>query len=397
VGKTDEYALTEEFQEIGHCGGKVTFHFRTDPDGRRGYQMQYSGSRPVPMVLIGIYALYPGIPLGRINMGGIGQPWNAPPLAECLAVMVGSDSQGKFGHQCPSCKGYWRSGPWANVCPYCGIRAEDYQFLSEAQHRYIRHYCETLTEGMQTVENGDVVIDMDIVAEAAGKEGPKPAFYISEQSQQRKFDCAACGEYNDILGRYGYCSACGTRNDLQDFESQIVPSLRASLNNAAPPEDVVKDAVGAFDTFVGQYAKQMAALVPMTKQRAARLTKQRFHQLSEVRDMLRGWFDIDICGGIDDGDVKFLARMFLRRHVYEHNGGEVDQVYLDASGDTTVRLKQHIRETREDVHRLVGLLQRLATNLHGGFHELFPPVEGPIKDHKEKLARMAQYQNSQRR
>jgi hypothetical protein len=53
------------------------------------------------MVLIGIYAIYPGIPLGRINMGGIGQPWNAPPVAECLAMMVGSDSQGKFGHRCP--------------------------------------------------------------------------------------------------------------------------------------------------------------------------------------------------------------------------------------------------------------------------------------------------------
>jgi len=329
-------------------------------------------------------------------MGGIGQPWNAPPVAECLAVMVGSDSQGKFGHRCPSCEGYWRSGPWANVCPYCGIRAEDYQFLSEAQHRYIRHYCETLTEGMQTVENGDVVIDMDVVAEAAGKDGPKPAFYVSEESQQRKFDCVACGEYNDILGRYGYCSACGTRNDLQDFESQIVPALRASLNNATPPEDVVKDAVSAFDTFVGQYAKQMAALVPMTKQRTTRLTKQRFHQLADVRAILRGWFDIDICDGIDDGDVQFLARMFLRRHVYEHNGGEVDQVYLDASGDSTVRLKQHIRENREDVHRLVGLLQRLATNLHRGFHELFPPIEGPIKYFNETQARIARYRNPKR-
>jgi hypothetical protein len=162
------------------------------------------------------------------------------------------------------------------------------------------------------VENGDVVIDTDVVAEAAGKDGPKPAFYVSEESQQRKFDCVACSEYNGILGRYGYCPACDTRNDLQDFESQIVPALRASLNNATPPENVVKDAV---DTFVGQYAKQMAALVPMTKQRATRLTKQRFHQLADVRHILRGWFDIDICDGIDDGDVNFLARMFLRRHL----------------------------------------------------------------------------------
>ena len=38
-----------------------------------------------------------------------------------------------------------------------------------------------------------------------------------------------------------------------------------------------------------------------------------------------------------------VDRMFHRRHVYEHNGGEVDQNYLDKSGDTTVRLRQHIQ------------------------------------------------------
>ena len=30
-------------------------------------------------------------------------------------------------------------------------------------------------------------------------------------------------------------------------------------------------------------------------------------------------------------DVAFIRLMFQRRHVYEHNGGEVDQKYLDDS------------------------------------------------------------------
>ena len=47
-----------------------------------------------------------------------------------------------FGHNCPSCRAYWRSGPWPNVCPYCRARASGYQFLSEAQRTYVRHYCE---------------------------------------------------------------------------------------------------------------------------------------------------------------------------------------------------------------------------------------------------------------
>jgi hypothetical protein len=46
---------TKEFEEIANCGGTVTFTIRTSEDGRRSYQVGFSGSRPVPMVLIGIY------------------------------------------------------------------------------------------------------------------------------------------------------------------------------------------------------------------------------------------------------------------------------------------------------------------------------------------------------
>jgi hypothetical protein len=165
----------------------------------------------------------------------------------------------------------------------CGDEAEGYPLLSEAQLSYVRHYCETLTDGMISVENGDVVIDMDAVADAAGKDGPKPSFYVAEESQQQKFKCTACDEFNDILGRFGYCSACATRNDLQDFTSKVVPTIRANLNGGGSPEDAVKDIVSAFDTLAGQYGKQLAALVPMTEQRLKRLTKQRFQQPPKLR------------------------------------------------------------------------------------------------------------------
>jgi hypothetical protein len=377
---------------LAHSGGQITFHFRTTADGRHGFQVQYTSSRPVPMVMIGVYALASGgVPVGSIRMGGIGDPWNPPPMPGCLPVLITSDSQGKFGHRCPTCSGYWRSGPWPNTCPYCRNEAESYQFLSEAQLRYVQHYCTTLVAGMETVENGDVHIDMDEVADAAGRDGPKPAFYVSEQSQQRKFTCEACEECNDILGRFSYCSTCRTRNDLRDFTTDTVPAIRTELNNGGVPEDAVKSIVSAFDTFVGQYAKQLAALVPMTNRRFNRLTKQRFQDLTDVQDLFRDRLDIVLCDGVSAADEQFARRMFMRRHVYEHNGGEVDQQYLDKSGDTTVRLKQHIRETREDAHRLIGLVNKIATNLHNGFHQLLPPRDAPIKAFAEEKARIEQY------
>lgn len=86
-----------------------------------------------------------------------------------------------------------------------------------------------------------------------------------------------------------------------------------------------------------------------------------------------------------------LSGCSIADNVYEHNAGEVDQKYLDESGDTTVRLKQHIHETQEDAHRLSGTLIKMARNVHGGFHELFPPIPEPIKAFEERKARMSTY------
>src|SRR5437016_5003866 len=128
--------VSKEFEEIGHSGGKITFRIVTDPGGRRAFQVTISSDRPVPTVWIGVYALPQGVPVESIQLGGIGQLWNPAPFPGCWPVMIASDSEGKFGHNCPSCRAYWRSGPWPNICPYCRVKAAGYQFLSEAQHRY---------------------------------------------------------------------------------------------------------------------------------------------------------------------------------------------------------------------------------------------------------------------
>ncbi|MEY4578824.1 MAG: hypothetical protein RL701_3527 [Pseudomonadota bacterium] len=78
--------------------------------------------------------------------------------------------------------------------------------------------------------------------------------------------------------------------------------------------------------------------------------------------------------------VKLGARQLVARR-------GVDQDYLDKSGDTTVRLKQHLSETVADMHELLGDLDRMMRALYGGFHALVPPLEEPITAHKEMLAR----------
>jgi hypothetical protein len=383
-----------EFQEIAHCGGKFIVTVATDVNGRRGVSFGVEHSAPRPAAWFAVYALPPGIAVAMIELGGIGQPWNPPPYPNCLPVFIGSDSEGLFGHQCPECKGYWRSKAvpptWRLTCPYCGTRGGAHQFLTPGQRRFVEAVCELTTEAISRDTDGEHVIDMDQVADQVATTNERPSFYYTEETQQNHYTCSACGGSDDILGRYGYCSNCGTRNDLQELAltiNGINAKTQERIKAGEALEAAVPDAVGAFDSMARQCAKQLAKWVPMKRERRTSLESALFHNLKRAEE-LKAWFGIDLFRGLTAGDVMFIRLMFHRRHVYEHNGGEVDQKYLDDSGDTSVRLKQVLRETPDTVFRMTGLILKMGRNLHEDFHELFPPMDKPIERQKQRQERL---------
>ena len=105
-------------------------------------------------------------------------------------------------------------------------------------------------------------------------------------------------------------------------------------------------------------------------------------------------FDIGVLLGIDAADCDWANLMFHRRHLFTHRGGIVDQKYLDDSADTTVQLGQLVRETKENVHRLLSLMVRIARNLHHGFHAIIQVHQEPIKYHQEAEARRKRAQQT---
>jgi hypothetical protein len=164
---------------------------------------------------------------------------------------------------------------------------------------------------------------------------------------------------------------CHRRRDpvAGDFYNQHAAAIRDDLNRGTVPSGCLKDIGSAFDTLVGQYAAQLIRNRPMRSGRRERIGKMRFHDLVATRRELLGGFDIDICEGLTEAEIATATRCFQRRHVYEHNGGEVDEKYLRDSGDTSVRLKQSIRETQAGVHEFANFVLRMARNLHRGFHD----------------------------
>ena len=371
-----------EFQEVGHCGGQYTVNLRTGEDGHKSIQLGVRHTRPTPASFFAVYFLPQGIPVGMIHLGGIGQLGNPSPFPGCYSIFIASDTHSMFGHECEICKGYWRSrgspSQWKMTCPYCGRRAESHNFLTEGQFKYAVECCNFIQQAIASGKDGESVIDMDQIADSSGKVSEKPKFYYAEQTQQNKYTCKACGENNDILGRYGYCSCCGTYNGVYELEREI-NEIREKIMQNKQYETCAKNAVAAFDSFARQIAKQLAKRIPMTPSRQKQWEQQLFHNLKFCADNLKAVFDIAVFKNFKQEDIDFVILMFHRRHIYEHNGGEVDERYIRESGNTSVRPKQVIHEFPQTVTRTLDLVLRMAQNIHEGFHLIFPPEGMPIR------------------
>lgn len=374
-------ASLDDFREIDHCGGQFSVTVKTDKDGGRAYQIGVSSSNMHAASLFCIAATYEGKPVGVVPLGG----WapsranEGPQTLDYISVFVASDREGMYGHECPRCSGYWRNKAvphqWPLTCPYCRLRASTHQFLTKGQQRFVEKCCQQVVEALEAEDDGEHVIDMDAIAEEVQNGAERPEFYYAEESQQSRFSCVLCGQFNDILGKYGYCSCCGYRNNLDLFAAEIDELKKRLAAKGLSPQECVKNLVSGFDSAGADSISQLVRHVPMTPGRRKKAKAIRFHDLERMSESLSEVFDVLITKGIDEDDLRFAKMMFQRRHVFEHRGGVADKKYLKQSGDTTVRCGQAIRETKENAKRFADLLLVMATRFHVGFHSILP-VDG---------------------
>jgi hypothetical protein len=382
----------EDFKEIAHCGGRATFNIVSDATGNRSYSQGFQHNRPTPASWVGIYALAPqGIPVSDFQIGGIGQGFNPQPQAGWFPVFLGSDSRQCWGHKCPRCNGYFRNGRHAAIypltCPYCGLRTNAYRFLTPAQLTYVSYYIDTLLEGLDAAmapnAQREIIIDMDAIADKSTDQ-PRPEYYYTSESQQTRYKCSHCNEFNDIRGRYGYCASCAWRNNAESLKASFA-TLREKLNNAqVNPAETVKSAVSEFDACCRDLTAQLAKRIPMKSGRKKELDRMLFHDMESISiGVLKKMFDVDLLRGLGS-ELAFTKLMMHRRHVYEHNAGVADERYVCDSGDQDARAGVLIRETQANAHRLVGVLKRVVENFDADFHEIFPPTEWPIKYYSKR-------------
>ena len=343
-----------EFEEIGHTGGRIEI---------KANSFTYKHSNPTPCTLHEILVLGDGTPIGYIPAGGIGQTVNTP--IGTFQVLLVSDREGFFGRICPTCKQYFRSqslGPSMH-CPYCGHTGGFNAFFTANQLSFTRAVMEAY---LSVTEEKEVTIDLDQIINNLPENKSNP-FVYSEERQQRRVKCKCTNVY-DILGEYGFCPYCKKRNSLQVFEDKFQKLEDRLGAGQADPVDILKNCISDFEGFANDLRDQLLR-IPATKKRKTDLSNINFQNVLDANEKLKTWFELDFLG-VSDEDKIFLNRSFNRRHLFTHKSGVVDQVYLDRTGDTTVRLGQRLSVSLQDAQKVLGLAKVIGRKLFSGYESI---------------------------
>ena len=327
-----------------------------------------TGFRGMYQIAVGLN----GALLAVVPPTGLGVPLPPYPQPSILAWII-SDQQGMWGRLCPHCKSYFRTNHvyMNTTCPYCQKTADSLAFITEVQRRYLEAYCIAVVNVQK--RNQTVKIDLDAITDN------KPEWVYSEERQQFHFQCVHCRTEVDILGDYGWCPECGRTNgrDLflkglgeseQRFE-KAEKDLKEPSERAREWEMLNNDCFSRFEA-LGNHIHAALLLYPATPKRKKHIGSISFQRIFDAAEYLDLWFGIEIFLGVAPVDQDFVKLMLNRRHIVVHNGGKVDQEYIDRTGDTSVRLNERVRLRSREIRRLIPLVRSMALNLLDGYESI---------------------------
>jgi len=371
--------MPEYKDKIPAAGGKVEYLY----DPQRGIAAQISGTsfRGIYQVALSLDGKHL---LATVPAGGIGST-SIYPQPSVLAF-VQSDQQGMWGRNCPTCEKYFRTDHVMGdtTCPYCCEVAPDLAFVSKEQRHYLTACYDAFAQAFLHKQSTSVNM-ADITDEAV-------SWHYSEIKQQFHFVCQTnrCKSQTDILGEYGYCPRCSRSNardvflQAADKELTRLEEVRSTVLNRHEREStwekMTVDAVSRFEALAKHLRRRLLRL-PMTANRRRELDKVNFQQPLNADRQLKQWFDIgmvqwagtptDPKREILQPELEFIKVMVQKRHILIHNGGVVDQEYLDNTGDTTVQLDERIKITSKEAKRFLSLVRDMSRNLLDNVEEGF--------------------------
>lgn len=249
-----------------------------------------------------------------------------------IQVSVPTDS-GFLGHACnaPGCGQYFKVHQDDRVdlmhCPYCGEQFPQSELHTAEQSRHIRQAAkeEAIFYAKQELQKMLKKTFGNASARRSGfsyKPSPIRKELVHANYSERKVDtelrCPDCSCRFQVYGLFGFCPACGEDNlQVYDTNWSVIEQEVATAEN---PDRALRhaygDLVSAFEVFCAGKARRLPGNPPS------------FQILFDTRRYFKDELGVDFLDGINPPELLALRRLFQKRHVSIHAGGQVTERYV---------------------------------------------------------------------
>lgn len=318
------------------------------------------------------------------------------------AVSIPVDDEGFFGRECPACEAPFKMradeydalpDDQRLTCPYCGHQTEHGDFMSAAQEERALAAAGMLAEQFVHQEMNRILSDTFgrrrsspgsggfIGVEISYTPGSPPPLRALPDAfgdvTRRTIECSTCGNHHAVYSIASFCPVCGPRPAREKVLEEI-EAARAGLSI----EDGIADvdtreglrAQGVFERTAIDALKSVVGLFEMFawaafEQRApdhVELTKGKgnvFQRLDHTAQLFADHADVDLVALVGDARWGRLKRVFAYRHVHVHNGGLVDQRFLDQASDSALVVGQRAVISRADAQAALDDLEFVVREL----------------------------------
>jgi hypothetical protein len=240
---------------------------------------------------------------------------------------------GFLGHACnsPDCGQYFKVHQDDRIdlmqCPYCGTEFPQSELHTKEQARHIRkaaeaealYYMEQEVQKMLNKTFGSSSARQSGFSYKPSRISKKPVrTTYSERKIDTELQCPNCDCRFQIYGFFGFCPSCGKSN-LQVYDTNWA-MIEKEVANAENPDRALRhaygDLVSAFEIFCCGKAKRLSSDPPS------------FQILFDARRYFKNELRVDVLDGIDQPGLLALRRLFQKRHVNIHAGGEITERYV---------------------------------------------------------------------
>lgn len=280
-----------------------------------------------------------------------------------IPVTINSDNKGYFDRECPNenCQYTFKINmeDWQEKvsaeevhCPFCGHVDTSDKWWTQAQLKAVHQLVGDLAISYIQSELGKSFKDL-----IAYKLGQRVTFINNPLGQSEEWEqeiqCPHCQTRYSVIGSAFFCPCCGY-NVIEDvFDESLdtvvkmidfLPEMEAMLEKTYGKDKAVSMCRSMLEGSLGDVVSAFQKFAEM-KYSAVSGKDARVNDFQIVEKGSRLFKES--CGKgyyywLSADELEKANLMFQRRHIYEHNGGIVDEKYIQKSSDSSYKVGQRL-------------------------------------------------------